>query len=610
MNMKTHNKKTCIASYLHLVFGFLFVAFSWGTLAAPRLAFSDLVNGPVSGLNDGLGQGAIVTIWGYRLGDERGAVIFEDSQGKRSSAAHIYYWKKADGKLPSGPANLYKSHQLYEVAFSMPTVPLGTGKIFLQHQDGSLSNPLPFTAIEGRIFHVKNSGNNLNDGSFKSPWLFLNGDDTKIPAAGNGKLTAGDIVYLHNTTERLADYAGASHRAAIFLRNIKGLETAHVALVSYPNTVATVESPTWGIHPYLSTGIVVSKFVIKGGMIEDKNSSEVIPPTSPSTAQITSTQNGRIVANALTDLEGRCSNGYAGAITGGEEATDNLQVLGNEIFGIGCKQTSHFHHTTYFTRRTQTGANAIRAGQFAWNYLHDNEAKYGIHYYDQTNNSEKSCDPIVGKLQIHHNLIENQRSAAISVRTTSSDLSKVCWELDVDIHNNIVVNTGLGPVAEITNGTQPYAVVIGGSIKGSFRIFHNLFFKVSDESARLFGLPAVISYTNPDRISNLLVVNNMIDAGVNMPIVEGPEHVATNNSITPPAVDSTFDKFVSWGRQSLDNSNIYSERPFTFTDRFSLNEKMISGQSAKNVESIMLDFYGNDYPKQSVLIGPLQLVDN
>lgn len=597
-------------TWLQFVIGLFFVSLSSGIAAQPRLAFSDLVNGPVRGLDDGLGQGAIVTIWGYRLGDSRGTVIFEDSQGKRHTAAHIYYWKKADGKLPSGPANLYKSHQLYEVAFSMPTVPLGAGKIFLQQHDGTLSNPLPFTAIEGRIFHVKNSGNNLNVGSFKSPWLFLNGDDTRIPAAGNGKLLAGDIVYLHNTTERLADYAGSSHRAAIFLRNIKGLANAHVALVSYPNTVAKVESPTWGIHPYLSTGIVVSKFLVKGGMIEDQQLSEVTPPASPSTAQITSTQNGRVVANALTDLEGKCSNGYAGAITGGEEATDNLQVLGNEIYGIGCKQTSHFHHTTYFTRRTQTGAGAIQAGQFAWNYLHDNEAKYGIHYYDQTNNSEKSCDPIVGKLQIHHNMIENQRSAAISVRTTSSDLSKVCWTLDVDINNNIARNTGLGPVAEITNGTQPYAVIIGGSIKGKFRIFHNLFFKVSDESARLFGLPAVISYSNPDRVSSLLVVNNIIDAGMDMAIVDGSEHVVSKNWITPSTTNSTLEMFLAWGRENLDNSNLYGERPFTINGTFSLKPNLLPNQSAVRVEPNMFDFYGYDYPTQSILIGPLQHVND
>lgn len=110
----------------------------------PRLAFSDLTNGPVQGLGDGLGQGAIVTVWGYQLGDTPGKVIFEDSTGMERQAAYVYYWKKADGKLPGGPANLHKSHQLYEVAFSMPTTPLGAGKIILQHSDGTNSNSLPF----------------------------------------------------------------------------------------------------------------------------------------------------------------------------------------------------------------------------------------------------------------------------------------------------------------------------------------------------------------------------------------------------------------------------------------------------------------------------------
>ena len=314
--------------------------------AAPRLAFSDLVNGPVQGLSDGLGQGAIVTVWGYQLGETPGQVIFEDSTGLQKPAAYLYYWKKADGKLPGGPANLYKSHQLFEVAFSLPTATLGTGKIILQHHDGSQSNPLPFTAIAGRIFHIKANGNNLNDGSFNNPWKFMNADDSRVPSAGNGKLLAGDLVYFHGTTERLGDYEGSGARAAIFLRSLYGNANAHIGMLSYPGAHTLVESPTWGIHPYLSTGLLISKFIVKGGIIDDpKDFSATIAPTSPSTAQITTTANGRIIANSLTDIDGKCSNGYAGAITGGSTNADNVSILGNEIYGIGCWQTSHFHHT-------------------------------------------------------------------------------------------------------------------------------------------------------------------------------------------------------------------------------------------------------------------------
>ncbi|VAW87147.1 hypothetical protein MNBD_GAMMA18-296, partial [hydrothermal vent metagenome] len=38
----------------------------------PVLHFSDINSGPKTGLNDGLGSGAIVTIWGNNLGDLQG----------------------------------------------------------------------------------------------------------------------------------------------------------------------------------------------------------------------------------------------------------------------------------------------------------------------------------------------------------------------------------------------------------------------------------------------------------------------------------------------------------------------------------------------------------
>jgi hypothetical protein len=282
-------------------------------------------------------------------------------------------------------------------------------------------------------------------------------------------------------------------------------------------------------------------------------------------------------------------------------------VFGNEIYGIGCKQTSHFHHTTYFTRRTQNGSAPIQAGQFAWNYLHDNEAKYGIHYYDQTNSSDRSCDSLTGLLLIHHNFIENQRSAAISVKTNSSDESKVCWTVDVDIFNNIMINTGLGPVAELANGTQPYSIIAGGSIKGSFRIFNNLFLNVSDASSRTFGLPAVINYSTPDQTSSLLVTNNIIESGFKMPIVEGDEHTVTNNWVTISQDSSPVASLLAWGKAAIDDSNFYAERPFILGEHLSLKPGITNRPTRFIHENNPIDFYGFEYHSTSVTIGPFQM---
>ena len=102
---------------------------------APLLYFSDLVNGPKSGLGDGLGDGAIVTAWGVNLGSVQNSskIYLKDSAGAIIEMAHTYYWKNADGILPGGPADLYTTHKMQEVAFSIPSAAaVGAGKIYVE----------------------------------------------------------------------------------------------------------------------------------------------------------------------------------------------------------------------------------------------------------------------------------------------------------------------------------------------------------------------------------------------------------------------------------------------------------------------------------------------
>lgn len=469
---------------------------------SPVLAFSDLINGPASGLGDGLGEGAIVTVWGYHLGEKQGQVFFTDSTGKTRPAAHIYYWKKADGKLPGGPANLYKSHQLYEVAFSIPMSPVGVGDIFVVTYEGAVTSKIKFSVTNGRVFHVKPNGSNDNTGSFNSPWQFINGDGA-INAPGNKGLVAGDIVYSHGVVE-----VHETGKAAMFLRALEGNKNEHIAFISYPGTAASVSSPTWGIHPYLSTAIVISKFTVEGGNIADPiDDSPYVPPTSPFTIQIKTTQFGRIIGNKVTDIAGKCSNGMSGAISGTGFEVEELKVFGNEISDIGCRQTSHFHHTTYFTRRTNKGLRNIASPEFGWNFLHNNMARYGIHFYDETQSRNAPCDHIEGKLLIHNNIVIKQRGPGINVYT--SGRGHGCWITDVVIRDNILIETGLGPVSELQNGTAPYAIKIGGSIIGSFEIYSNIIYNVSDSSSRQHEKPFAINVRSDFYKPTLSIKNNL-----------------------------------------------------------------------------------------------------
>lgn len=480
---------------------------------SPVLAFSDLINGPASGLGDGLGEGAIVTVWGYHLGEKQGQVFFTDSSGKTRPAAHIYYWKKADGQLPGGPANLYESHQLYEVAFSIPKSSTGDGDFFFITDKGLVTSKLKFKVNNGRIFHVKSSGNSNNIGSYNSPWQFINGDAAKKNAPGNSGLIAGDIVYSHGVEE-----LHETGKAAMFLRALKGDKDAHISFISYPGTLAKVQSPSWGIHPYLSTAIVISKFTVEGGNMDDpKDDSPYVPPISPFTIQIKTTQFGRIIGNKVTDIAGKCSNGMSGAISGTGLDIEELKVFGNEITNIGCKQTSHFHHTTYLTRRSNKSTPDILAPELGWNYLHDNMARYGIHIYDETNSTTAPCDHVYGDLKIHNNVIIDQRGPGINVYTTGR--GNACWKTDVYIYNNTLVNTGLGPISEIPNGTAPFGMKLGGSIAGKFYIKNNIIYKVSDESSRKYNKAAMISLTSHFENNTAEITENLFYSTIEMPLL-------------------------------------------------------------------------------------------
>lgn len=568
--------------------------------ANPILAFSDIINGPATGLDDGLGEGAIVTLWGYHLGNEKGQVYFTDSSGQKREAAHIYYWKRADGNLPGGPANLYRSHNLYEVAFSVPNSPTGTGSIHLVTPENLISNELEFKVVEGRIFHTKHHGDNDNPGNFEQPWQFINGDRVNVPSAGNGKLMAGDIVYSHNITESLTPGEG---RAAIFLRNIHGKADKHVALIAYPGTRSSVISETWGLHPYLSSGIVISKHHFAGGNMPDPgDDSDYVSPFREFTIQIRTTQNGRVVGNHITDMPGRCSNGQAGSISGTGDNAINVTIVGNEITGIGCRQTSHFHHTTYLSHRRHAESDTERKSthwQFAWNYLHDNMARYGIHFYDQTLHAQRACADLSGVLDIHDNLIVNQRGPGINVFTTSRARNNPCWKVNTNVYKNILINTGLGPRSEPANGTAPFAIKIGGAIQGNFKIYNNLIYGVSDHSSRLYRTPEGINVRSTPFTKSVQLTENIIETRMDMLPFTADRKIELSNNY--PVTESFLDRFLS-----RFNEHDKSEVMLTINkNKLKYDNPPATIMTGSNPYQLSYDFYGypfGDTPK----IGPIQ----
>lgn len=420
--------RTCI---LFLAF---FLCTSMEALAAnPTLFFSDIISGPKSGLGDGLGQGAIVTIWGYMLGgsQSQSKVMIRDSANNTFEAAHVYYWVNADGAGGGGPADLYSSHKMQEIAFSLPSsLADGNAKIYVT-VSGVPSNELDFVVRPGNIYYVKTTGTDGSAGSWGNPWLTMNW------ALSSSPVKAGDIVYVGK---------GVSTTESVIIGRWgerDGAPANRIALIAYPGADVKIDLTNGGvgIGNYNSANDywVISKFdVITNG------------------TGINGFSQGRIIANAITDPGYLDADGQGGGIDaganwyadGGKEGISGLKVFGNYIHDFGGPTTTNKHHTTYFRLRSVCN---LPAPEIAWNHFSNNEARGGIHYYD-----EGQCGNFTGTYKIHDNYIKDQIGPGIDIVTGCA--SGFTFKADVDIQNNYLENTGLLPYA----GAGNFAVVFQG----------------------------------------------------------------------------------------------------------------------------------------------------
>ena len=401
---------------------------------APLLYFSDLVNGPKSGLGDGLGDGAIVTAWGVNLGSVQNSskIYLKDSAGAIIEMAHTYYWKNADGILPGGPADLYTTHKMQEVAFSIPSAAaVGAGKIYVE-VGGEKSNELDFYVRNTGIFRfIKSGGVDSGIGSWQAPWASV------IYAVRGNSAGVGDVIYIATS----AEYSGRIQYGAS--AQLDGLANNHIALVTYPNVRFVVNSPTnSGISNYYTQNDwwVFSKLKVKAY-----------------SGTIGSSANGRTVGCELTQPDGIEANGQSGAIgcTAGEynargtNSANNLKILGNYIHHYGGQSTSNKEHATYFSLRNNFSAVAPEVG---WNRLSDNGARFGIHIYD-----ENECGEFLGVFKVHDNYIENQVGAGINIGTQNCSSNVLGFRGSIAVYNNIIASAGkYSPVASTGHAIMLY----------------------------------------------------------------------------------------------------------------------------------------------------------
>lgn len=443
--MKYKEMQFRIIFFLIIFFSFLSVG-EKSQAANPILNFSDIVSGPKMGLNDGYGQGTIVTIWGNNLGGTQGTskVYFRDSLNNSYESAHVYYWKNADGQLPGGPADLYSFHKMQEISFSIPsTVANGLGEIYVE-VDGTDSNSLPFTIRAGDIYFVKTTGNNSSSssGSWSAPWATL----SYVGAGAEGRVSAGDIIYA-------TDGVSESTELAI-LNSVDGTADSPISIIAYPNSEITLTGDSRSVIMNYYGGALFWNFaklkaLARGG------------------TGVWAFKEGRIVGFEITDDVVTCADGWGGAIAGnssdGEEAASGIKALGNYIHDFGCDSTGAGHHVFYLTNR---GGTPLKSYELGWNYLKDNKVNEGLHVYDQT-----PCGDWTGPMNIHDNVVLNQRGYALDINGSCTD-SQI--SMDINIYNNLFINSGIGPIfSPDINYFEAIHASGGASLTSHINIYHN-----------------------------------------------------------------------------------------------------------------------------------------
>lgn len=401
----------------------------------PVLNFSDIVSGPKTGLGDGKGSGAIVTVWGNNLGSSKGnSKIYVGGV----EAFYVYYWGNADRSATAGPADLYTYHKMQTISFSIAAGAAdGLGDIHVV-VNGATSNTLPFTVRPGRILHIKTTGTNVStSGSWTNPW------QTMDYVANGPTLNPGDIIYVGDGVQSLS---------SLVLYSINGTATNPISFIAYPGAIVLAQGE-WGIanRSVASTYVNFSKFVAKA-----------------KSTGIEAIKGMRIVANEITNYPGGCADGQSGAVSGSSAsggATDGgIKAFGNYIHEFGCDTTTKLHHVFYISNRSGV---AIQSFELGWNYLANNKAHHALHTYD-----EGICGGWTGTMLIHDNVVVNQVGVGVGI-------ASACYSgypyltMPVEIYNNLFINVGLETTTDIGGGHNQAISLMKSTTLSHVKIYNN-----------------------------------------------------------------------------------------------------------------------------------------
>lgn len=543
------NKRMCVRSLICVLLLILSsLCLSGNSLAAPSLSFSDIDSGPKTGNSDGVGSGAIVTIWGNNLGSTQGtSKVYVGGV----EATKIYYWKDADGVLPGGPSDLKTYHKMQEVAFSVPaTAPDGATTIKVT-VGGVDSNTLSFTVRTGKIYYIKPTGSDTTGtGSWSAPWATLGN-----VVSGNGKIAPGDIVYTVGVGASSDVNVGATAK-------LVGTAEKRCALIVYPGTTASLSGTTAAIRNYnnYNTYWTFSKFTIT----TKYQAFSIFGYT-------------RYVGNKVT---GNVPSGYSGWIGGGCAGEADAvkcsghKIFGNEVYEYGSAAVGH--HLYYISNRSGFQADPYEIG---WNYHHDNPVYQGIHVYDQ-----EGCGGWTGPIAIHDNVVVNQGGNSINIdlgNCTSFSAAPV-----FKIYNNVVVTSN----DYVSSGYGvPIAAYRINSKHSTFYIYNNTVYGYGAQNSFNVG---TINYHN-----NIMVdTRNIPYSGTNAPTSQSNNlfYSTANASLALP----------SWATGALNVDPLFVD-PAGRDFRLKANSPAVNKGADVVLGVVSTDFFGQALKSGTVSIGAL-----
>lgn len=374
--------------------------------AAPVIFFTDLVNGPNSGGENG--DGAYVTLYGVNFGATRGTSTVTVGGG---APAQYKVWSAASW---GGPAWTW---------YDKATIQLGasatTGNIVMTTTGGT-SNAIAFTVRSGSIYFVSTTGSDGAAGTFAAPWA-------TCTHARDTMAQGGTVYYRTGTYCSTDDGSGYSTCLKLGSGN-QGTSGSPNAMLAYPG-----ESVTFG--DTTACGITIrgqgtsneNYWVFAGFAVIIGNQITLNPYGS---------HDWRILGNAsMTCPNG---NGQSGCldIGGGLDGSEyNYWVYGNNINHAGTNNSpgsvTALYHGVYLSQQ-------IHAIDFGWNVISN---VYGGRCVQENVNGNNATDRAGSyDMHIHDNVIHDCQNDGIVMTTMNPAVGGT-----TELYNNILYNTGIGP---------------------------------------------------------------------------------------------------------------------------------------------------------------------